>query len=123
MIKANLFFFKLQNYSSITRKLYDSGCSFNMFISPLEFGSSISGISEPIELADGPTIYSKGYGTSTIYGRATHVPGLSQSLISTVQDDIAGNFTLFFVLDKESLCPRQKTYYYRQYNKIRNIRK
>jgi hypothetical protein len=79
-----------------------------MFISPLEFDASISGISEPIELADGSTIYSKGYGTSTIYGRAMHVPGLSQSLILTVQGDIAGNFTLFgnirvIVLDKRSI--------------------
>jgi hypothetical protein len=79
-----------------------------MFISPLEFDTSISGSSEPIELADGSTIYSKGCGTSTIYGRAMHVPALSQSLISTVHNYIAGNFTLFgnnrvFVLDKRPI--------------------
>lgn len=72
--KSQAFVTTLHNYCTITRKLYDSGCSNNMFTSPLIFDTLILGSHEPIEIADGTTIYSKGYGLSAKYGRAMYVP-------------------------------------------------
>ena len=86
----------LQQYKiTRNRKLYDSGCSYNMFNSPTDFDILTLGESDPISMADGSIIYSKGHGNSLTLGKAMFVPDLSTGLISTPQDDLAGNFTLF----------------------------
>lgn len=77
------------------RKLYDSGCTFNMFKSPNDFDILNLGTREPIVIADGTIIHSEGSGISNTYGKALLVPKLSRGLLSTAQDDKAGKFTLF----------------------------
>ena len=98
----------LRDYTSATRKLYDSGCSTNMLNSSNDFQSLSENLSEEVSLADGSSIFSKGVGISSIYGRAMYVPDLTRGLISTVQDDLEGRFTLFgnkrvLVTDEEPL--------------------
>ena len=71
---------------SSRRKLYDSGCSRNMFNSTADFSSlSTNTKNEEISLADGSNIYSKGVGISPLYGKTLYVPDLTRSLIYTPQ--------------------------------------
>ena len=102
------FIASLNTYKTTRRKLYDSGCSRNMLNSTSDFTSLSQNMSEEISLADGSSIYSKGIGTSPIYGKAMYVPDLSRGLISTAQDDLEGLYTLFgnkrvIVTDKQPL--------------------
>ena len=94
-IESQAFITDLKSYNEIKRKLYDSGCSYNMFNSHQDFDTLTLGGREPIEIADGSFIHSTGRGESSIYGKALLVPDLSIGLISTPQDDLAGNFTLY----------------------------
>lgn len=95
-IESQAFTTILKSYNEISKhKLFDSGCSFNMFNSPQDIDTVTLGEKESIEIADGSYIYSNGRGQSSIYGKALFVPDLSMGLIFTPQDDLAGNYTLF----------------------------